>query len=63
MSAPTCEAITPLASGRVCAWCHPGSDWAAGHGICDTHKREQLLELHLATRGGAEAHTQSPKET
>lgn len=48
---PRCTAYNPfLPTGHLCAWCVPGVNWPTGHGVCEGHKRELLLDLHLEHR-------------
>lgn len=62
MSAPTCEAVAPNATGKPCAWCFPGIESAQGHTICADHKQSELIELHLAITRGDLAFPFSPKK-
>jgi hypothetical protein len=44
---PADEAETP-----ICAWCHPGIDHAAGHGICQRHAEELSAKADVASQSG-----------
>jgi hypothetical protein len=56
---PEIQAVAPNLR-TVCAWCFPGSNEpGVTHGICEDHKREVLLGMHLEQRA---THSLFPKE-